>query len=315
MTQLQTRPLKPEFGVEVLGLQPKIPLSDDDIKTLKALFDAHSLLVFRDIDIDLKFQAYLSELLIGNDPLAPDAPPPVENFYVSNERPSSAAPFGRLMYHSDSQWSKERCDLLSLYGEKVEQPSVPTMFVSSADAWDTLPESLRERVKNLVAVHMHDDETYLKRAAGDDQVLVNSYGIGANSNKLPIVFTHPRTGRTLLYVSQQMTYGIDGMAREESEELLEALFNHSYASGKELAHHWRERDLVIWDNLALQHARPNVNSDGPARTENDCAAPAHSGHQLQLCKSRSALASTDNMLQGAWLMCHLTRKPEAQNQS
>jgi alpha-ketoglutarate-dependent taurine dioxygenase len=273
MTQLRIRNLRPEFGAEISGLEPKIPLDDDTIQTLKKVFDERSLLVFRDIDIDLKFQAYLSELLIGNDPLAPDASPPVENFYVSNEKPTGVAPFGRLMYHSDSQWSKERCDLLSLYGEKIEQPSVPTMFVSSADAWDTLPEDLRTRVANLVAVHTHDDETYLKRAAGDEKVLINSYGVGANSNKLPVAFTHPRTGRTLLYVSQQMTYGIDGMPREESEDLLEALFEHTYGPGKELAHNWRERDLVMWDNLALQHARPNVTADGPARTLRKTIAP------------------------------------------
>jgi hypothetical protein len=31
-------------------------------------------------------------------------------------------------------------------------------------------------------------------------------------------------------------------------------------------HHWRTSDLVVWDNIALQHARPNVTAEGPART-------------------------------------------------
>jgi alpha-ketoglutarate-dependent taurine dioxygenase len=273
MGQLKTRNLRPEFGVEVSGLEPRIPLDDETIRTLKKLFDERSLLVFRDIDIDLKFQTYLSELLIGNDPLAPDAPPPVENFYISNEKETGAAPFGRLMFHSDGQWSKERSDLLSLYGEKVEQPTVPTMFVSSAVGWDTLPEDLRARVKGRFAVHMHDEETYFKRAAGDSDVLVNTYGGSDKSNKMPIVYSHPRTGRTLLYVSQQMTHHIEGMSAKESEELLEALFKNLYAPGKELAHQWRERDLIMWDNLALQHARPNVESKGPARTLRKTIAP------------------------------------------
>jgi alpha-ketoglutarate-dependent taurine dioxygenase len=274
MAELKVKNLKPEFGAEISGLTPRIPLDDETIKTLKKLFDERSLLVFRDIDIDLAFQTYLSELLIGNDPLAPDAPPPVEDFYISNEKPTGAAPFGRLMYHSDGQWSKERSDLLSLYGEKVEQPSTPTMFVSSAAGWDTLPEDLRARVKELSAIHMHDEETYLRRAAGDADVLVNSYGGAEKSNTMPIVYTHPRTGRTLLYVSQQMTHSIDGLAPKDSEKLLQALFEHLYAPGKELKHEWRERDFVIWDNLALQHARPNVQSKGPARTLRKTIAPS-----------------------------------------
>jgi alpha-ketoglutarate-dependent taurine dioxygenase len=273
MSELQIRNLRPGFGAEVFGLVPRIPLDEETIQTLRRWFDERSLLVFKNIDMDLEFQAYLSELLIGNDPLAPDAPAPVENFYVSNEKPASAAPFGRLMYHSDGQWSKERSDLLSLYGEKVEQPSVPTMFISSAVGWDTLPEDLRARVRDRFAVHMHDEETYVRRAAGDADVLVNTYGGSDKSNRMPIVYTHPRTGRTLLYVSQQMTHHIDDVPREESEELLEALFKHLYAPGKELAHHWRERDLVMWDNLALQHARPNLESDGPKRTLRKTIAP------------------------------------------
>jgi alpha-ketoglutarate-dependent taurine dioxygenase len=273
MAAFKVKNLHPEFGAEITEFQPKIPLDDDDIQRLKALFDERGLLVFRDVDADLKFQAYLSELLIGNDPLAPDALPPVENFYISNEKPTGAAPFGRLMYHSDSQWSKELCQLISLYGEHVEQPSVPTIFVSSVDAWDTLPADLRERVRNRIAIHMHDDETYIRRAAGDKQVLVNTTTLGANANTLPLVYTHPRTGRELLYVSQQMTFGVEGLSSTESEELLEALFKHIYAAGKELAHEWRERDLVVIDNIALQHARPNVNSDGPARTLRKVIAP------------------------------------------
>ena len=30
-------------------------------------------------------------------------------------------------------------------------------------------------------------------------------------------------------------------------------------------HHWRNGDLVIWDNVALQHARPPI-ADGTRRT-------------------------------------------------
>jgi taurine dioxygenase len=31
-------------------------------------------------------------------------------------------------------------------------------------------------------------------------------------------------------------------------------------------HLWRKGDLVLWDNLALEHARPDVRTEGPIRT-------------------------------------------------
>jgi alpha-ketoglutarate-dependent taurine dioxygenase len=150
MAVLEASDIAPEFGSEVSGLVPRVPLDSETCKQLRTLFDERSLLVFRDLDADIAFQTYLSNLLIGNDASVPDDLPIRKDFYVSNEKPNSAAPFGRLMYHSDSQRAKDWCYGLSLYAEKVEQPAVPTMFVSSVVGWDTLPEELRVRADNVI---------------------------------------------------------------------------------------------------------------------------------------------------------------------
>jgi alpha-ketoglutarate-dependent taurine dioxygenase len=63
------------------------------------------------------------------------------------------------------------------------------------------------------------------------------------------------------------------VSADESDELIDALLDHMYAPGKEIAHHWRQGDLVIWDNLTLQHARPNVATGGPVRTLRKTLAP------------------------------------------
>jgi taurine dioxygenase len=71
-----------------------------------------------------------------------------------------------------------------------------------------------------------------------------------------------------------MTLRIDGMDDAASEALLEELFDHLYRPENVVEHHWRERDLVLWDNIALQHARPNIMIEGPARTLRKTFAPA-----------------------------------------
>jgi taurine dioxygenase len=70
----------------------------------------------------------------------------------------------------------------------------------------------------------------------------------------------------LLYTSQQMTARVEGLDPVESEALLDELFAHLYRPEAVLDHEWRQGDLVIWDNLALQHARGNVEIEGPERT-------------------------------------------------
>jgi alpha-ketoglutarate-dependent taurine dioxygenase len=274
MPEITSRNLTPRFGAEVTGLESRVPLDDVTIATLRRLFDERCLLVFRDIAIDIRFQTYLSELLIGNDVPDPDALTVKDNFLISNREPTGAAPYGRLLYHSDQMWSaKDRVDLISLYGREVGQPATPTMFVSAVDGWDSLPDHLRKAVAHRSAIQHYDPEVYRKRAAGDENVLVSTYDTGEDFVTTPIAFTHPRTGKTILYVCQQTTQRIADLPHDESDAVLDALFDHLYAEGKELAHHWREGDLVIWDNLALQHARPNVAVDGPPRTLRKTIAP------------------------------------------
>ena len=89
-------------------------------------------------------------MLIGKEHLADggseESAPIKDTFYISNKRPKSAAPFGRLQFHSDTMWADKPFEVLSLYAVDVEQPAVPTAFVSATHAWKTLPEDLRRRV-------------------------------------------------------------------------------------------------------------------------------------------------------------------------
>ena len=38
-------------------------------------------------------------------------------------------------------------------------------------------------------------------------------------------------------------------------------------------HEWREGDLLVFDNITMQHARGNVDRDGPTRTLRKVIAP------------------------------------------
>src|SRR5262249_621596 len=88
----------------------------------------------------------------------------------------------------------------------------------------------------------------------------------SRSTVTPVARIHPRTGRQMLYVSQQCTIDILDVTPEENEELLEELFDHLYADERVLKHEWRDGDLVVWDNVAVQHARGVVDLEGPERT-------------------------------------------------
>lgn len=281
MAELSVRDITPAFGAEVEGFEVLVPMDSRACNDLQELFDRRGLLLFRGLDIDHRAQVYLSETLIrkqgppgeGGASVSPIG----DDFYISNRRPQSAAPFGRLQFHSDTMWSDQPAEVLSLYAVDVEDPVVPTTFVSAVQAWRTLPDDLRQRVGGLSARHTAG---HLRRGDLSD-VLVSTFP-NAPSTVTPIGRRHPRTNETILYICEQMTQDIVGLHEDESERLLGELFEHMYDSANRLDHYWRKGDLVVWDNLAIQHARPNVLTEGPARTLRKffCPVPQLSPDQL-----------------------------------
>ncbi len=262
---MEFKELIPAFGAEVVGFDPNAPLDAQTRDRLRRAFDRRGVLVFRDLDLDYPSQVHLSRMLVRKEggvdtPRAAPAPDG-GNWYISNRQEDAAAPHGRLQFHSDGMWADETFEVLSLYGEDVEPPSVPTAFVSGVHAWRTLPEELRSRVGEHGARH-----TAGEVGRGDLTDVLELTVERAPSTVKPLAYHHPRTGETVLYACEQMTKEVVDCEPEESEDLLGQLFAHMYDPSVRLMHEWRQGDLVVWDNIALQHARPNVTLDGPART-------------------------------------------------
>lgn len=103
----RTRDITPTFGSQIEGFEPGL-LTDPEVRrTLQELFDRRGVLVFREVDISYEQQVDLTLLLSGieSTDAKAEADSRGDRWYVSNDRPNSAAPFGRLQFHSDMMWS------------------------------------------------------------------------------------------------------------------------------------------------------------------------------------------------------------------
>ena len=145
------------FGTEIEGFDPTAPLDDEARGLLRQLFDDRGLLVFRGLDIDGEYQAFLTRMLVGiegrpGDRLDENRELP-EASLVSNREEEAQGPYGRLLFHNDLTTSPYPPDSLSLYPLELEPPIVPTVFASAQRAWDILPEDIRSRVRDADAVH------------------------------------------------------------------------------------------------------------------------------------------------------------------
>jgi taurine dioxygenase len=277
-TTPEIRELSPALGAEITGLDITRRLDADEVRFLRQVFDDRGVVVFRDLAPDRVRQAYLCQLLIAPEVPSEDEAAEIagkqESFYISNKEQDAAAPFGRLLFHCDGMWSEWPFEVISLYAVDMQPPVVPTWYASSVNGWRTLPDELKARVAGLRAEHVAGPEyVHERRQKSHEGELVQAKRDYVPSYETPVVHTHPRTGQPLLFVTEGMTRGIVGMDPDESEDLLELLFEHLYAPENRIEFQWRNGDLVIWDNIAVQHARPNVTTAGPARTLHKIGLP------------------------------------------
>ncbi len=274
MTDLRITELTPGFGATIEGWSPAADLDDATIGRLRAAFDELQVLVFRDLDVPAGAQQYLCGLLVGehapSNRAAAEANAHLYSTRISNKDDDGNAPHGRLLFHADGMWSEHPQELLSLYGETVDQPSVPTVYVSAVAAWERLPDDLKARINGRTAVHATGQRDRGGYAEGE---LLEPQRTAERSRRTAIPTIHRRTGRPILYVSQMMTTHIEGLSPEASEQLLDHLFDVLYSPEHAVEHDWRAGDLVVWDNLAAQHARGHVAEVGPERSLRKVIAP------------------------------------------
>ena len=69
----------------------------------------------------------------------------------------------------------------------------------------------------------------------------------------PVVRTHPETGEKILYVNEAHTVRIAGWSVEQSESLLDFLYQHARKPEFQCRFRWSNGALVLWDNRSTHH--------------------------------------------------------------
>ncbi|HEY6532690.1 MAG TPA: TauD/TfdA family dioxygenase [Acidimicrobiales bacterium] len=269
MSALRVQPLDAPFGAEVQGVDPAA-LDDETRSALQEAFDEYGLLVLRDVDVTYPTQQLFVEMLVREDFSSASELELQPSAYVSNREEGATSASGLILFHTDGMWSNDPFKLVSLYAVQVDEGAAPTRFAGMASAWESLPADLRARAEGLHAVQAQG--TKRGTQDGDEKLTIDPKASGVH-RETPIALPHPRTGRPVLYVSEQQTSEIVELPGDEGEELLDALLAHVYRPENMVEHEWRDGDLVAWDNVAVQHARPEVTMEGPARTLRRAVVP------------------------------------------
>ena len=225
------------------------PFAPSEAYHFKQLFDEHKLILARGQALSMERQKELCALI------GPILLRKGEDGYMSNEPGGAAA--SAYCWHADASYTEYPFDALSLHALDVVDDASSTLFVSAEEGWDALPEALRGvltgREQEMIAPHYTrlDQRTCDTR---DPEAMKRGV--------MPTIYTHPHDGRSCLWVAEMKTTRILGMDWEESRDLLNEVYGHLYAPGRVVEITWRQGDFILWDNIALQHARPDVSASG-----------------------------------------------------
>jgi taurine dioxygenase len=252
-SDITIRPISPAGGAEIGGVDAAVEQSEEIKTRLREAWHKHALLLLRKQDLTLEQQVRFGEIFGAISSQGENAKNSGGVTFVSNVVAEGANPFGELTFHIDHSFYPTPLRGIMLYGIEVPPEGGDTKFANAKMAYNLLPETLRRRIDGLKALHVYD-YAYGREKFGSR---IREADIAPDAPRAvhPVAFTHPITGEKILYVSRRHTDRILDLPEDESEALLDELFTYMYVPEIVFAHKWNAGDLVIWDNLALQHAR------------------------------------------------------------
>src|SRR5262245_46696689 len=131
---------------------------------------------------------------------------------------------GELVWHSDMSSFEAPPNQTILHAIEVPPSGGQTGFNNMYRVWATLPAPLRDRADGLALKHdaTIDAAGYVRKRYSDAPADPRA-GPGATH---PLVRTHPETGRNCLYLGRRSRAWLVGLALEDSERLLDTLWEH-----------------------------------------------------------------------------------------
>jgi taurine dioxygenase len=259
-TGLQTRPLSPALGAEIVGLDLRDQMDKRTTADVIDIWHENLVILLRNQqlteDDQVRFAEHFGPPAVIHTKQFMQKHPSV--MLISNVRedgkPIGALPDGEMHFHSDQCYQERPAMASVLYAIEVPSKGGNTLFANAYKAYETLPPDIKRRIDGRRALNAYDYDTAATKRG-------TKVAEGVPTYVHPVVRTHPATGRKALYVNRLMTVRIEGIPDQESNELLDFLFEHQEQPQFVYEHIWRVGDILMWDNRCALHARTDFSAD------------------------------------------------------
>ena len=252
--------LGPGFAAELRGVRVAEVASDTAVySAVRAAFEKHSVLVFRDQDVDDDSQLAFSRCFGPPEVTKVGSQGTGTHFVILStigEDGKVVPADHRLalrnranqLWHTDSSFKKIPALTSVLSARIIPARGGETEFVSTRLAFERLEPRLRAKLENSFA--WHDYAHSRSQIAPDLASPEERAALPPQCWRL--VWKNPVNGRGALYLASH-AYAIEGMEPTAGKKLLDELMAAATAPGTSYVHSWRSGDIVMWDNRATMH--------------------------------------------------------------
>ena len=259
-------PLSPQLGLLVHDMDLSLGVDAKDHGLMRQLLHEHGLLLFKHQHINEMQQAAFASIFGKFSRQGPIQQTTQDVTYVSNTRQDGTFGKGELKFHSDQYFFPHPMKAIMLFAIDVPLRGGHTLFANTHSAFQRMTQPMRHALSKHEVLHTFD---YDSVDYGEQQnQKVHKITV---SQLHPAISRHPWSQKEILTTSQATGKALVGpLSTPEKEQLMAQANAYIAAPAHIYSHAWEVGDLIIWDNLLLQHARPDFDPN-EKRTLRRCA--------------------------------------------
>ncbi|WP_298333610.1 TauD/TfdA family dioxygenase [uncultured Erythrobacter sp.] len=245
-------------GATVRGVDLAGELSPILIAGIQAAWLEHKVLAFADqrMDDDALERFSLAMGDFGDDPFF-DPIKGRKNIAAIQREADEKSPLFAEQWHSDWSFMEKPPKATCLMAVEIPPVGGDTMFCDQAAAFAAMPETRKEELRQIKAVHSArrgyaPDGLYGDNDKGRSMAIRPGEAAMATFTH-PLIKPHPETGKEVLFCSISYTIGFEGMDEMAGMQLLMELHQWCEQEWFHYRHKWEPGMLVMWDNRCLNH--------------------------------------------------------------
>ena len=253
------RPLHADFGIEIADVDLRRVTASKGYPEIRAAFEEHSLLLFRDQLLDDEAHLALGALFgpIEDRSMGANGPKPqMANVTNRLDDGTISAPeslhtlnlVANQLWHTDSTFLPVPALANILAARILSSAGGETEFASTRAAWRALPERLRAKLQDAVLVHRNAHS----RAKISLELSREARFTRWADQRWRAIWRNPVNGAEALYVASH-SCAVVGMSDAEGQALIEETIAFATRPGAVYTHAWWPGDVLIWDERAMLH--------------------------------------------------------------